>query len=234
MTNEKQELDLTGLGEVAKAIPPEVYMQTTDTVLTTFNKLVAPITETTDGFGRYIKQKFDNMIDVEKAVATYTLENALSKAESKAEKLNQKLITPKHNKSFIKAIEEASKETDPLLHTMWENLLAEQFVDSVFHPHFVELLAHFSPNEAKLLISLTTRDKIVDHKGSYIAYDDDSFTHWLINGDDSEPKDWNYSCILLNEFRFVDVLAASEDSASTTAILYRTSAGEAFLSAVSP
>ncbi|TOC15016.1 hypothetical protein CGJ90_24490, partial [Vibrio parahaemolyticus] len=89
---------------------PEVYVQTTGTVLSTFNKLVAPITETTDGLGRYIRQKFDNMVDVEKAVATYTLENAVLKAQKKSTALGQAISPPIHYKSFVKTLDEASKE----------------------------------------------------------------------------------------------------------------------------
>ncbi|HCD1288866.1 TPA: DUF4393 domain-containing protein [Vibrio parahaemolyticus] len=235
MTNENKGLDLTGLGEVAKSIPPEVYVQTTGTVLSTFNKLVAPITETTDGLGRYIRQKFDNMVDVEKAVATYTLENAVLKAQKKSTALGQVISPPIHYKSFVKTLDEASKETDPLLHEMWENLLAEQLVSHTFHPHFVEVLSHFSPSEARLLVSLRSKDEVTVHSGGYISYNDDSFTHWIKNGDENKLNEWNYSCILLHEFRFVGLLAVDKERYSNgVTILHRTSSGDSFLKAVSP
>ncbi|WP_028864737.1 Abi-alpha family protein [Psychromonas aquimarina] len=234
MTNESKSLDLTGLGEVAKSIPAEVYTQTATTVLTTFNKLVAPITETTNGLGRYIKQKFDNMIDVEKAVATYTLDNAVIKAQIKAVALGQSISPPIHHKSFVKTLDEASKETDPLLHEMWENLLAEQLVDDAFHPHFVEILSHFSPREASLLVSLKPKAEITVHCGGYISYDVDHFTYWLRNGDNTELNNWDYSCILLNEFQFIGLLSPGKEKyPEGTAILYRTRSGDAFLKAVS-
>ncbi|WP_159657859.1 Abi-alpha family protein [Vibrio atypicus] len=235
MSEDNKSLDLAGLGQVAKAIPPEVYTQTTSTVLNTFDKLVAPITETTDGLGRYIKQKFDNMVEVEKAVATYTLENAVQKAKNKSVRLNKPLVAPCHNKSFVKTIEESSKETDPILHEMWENLLAEQLVDNAFHPHFVEILSHFSPREAWLLMKLRTKDQVTDHKGGYISYDEDSFTHWLSNGSSADLQPWNYSCTLLDEFRFVGLLAPDKNKYSeSTVILYLTVAGQEFLKSVSP
>ena len=37
------------------------------TVLTMLEQLASPVTEATVGLGRYVKQKFDNMVDVEKA-----------------------------------------------------------------------------------------------------------------------------------------------------------------------
>lgn len=80
MSENKEGLDLLGWGKIAEAIPPAVYEQTTATVVKTFENLVAPITETTSGLGRYLRQKFDNMVEVEKAVATYTIENAMNRA----------------------------------------------------------------------------------------------------------------------------------------------------------
>lgn len=235
MSDDSKSLDLVGLGKVAKAIPPEVYTQTSSTVLSTFDRLVAPITETTDGLGRYIKQKFDNMVEVEKAVATYTLENAVIKAQNKAKRLNKPTVAPAHSKSFVKAIEESSKETDPLLHEMWENLLAEQLIDNVFHPHFVEILSHFSSKEAQLLTKLKAKDQVTDHCGGYISYNDDSFTHWLSNGIGAEMLPWDYSCILLDEFRFIGLLAPNKEKYPEGAvILHLSRAGQAFLKSVSP
>ncbi len=229
-------LDLAGFGKAAKAIPPEVYTQSISAVIETFSKVTAPITETTSGFGRYIKQKFDNMVEAEKALATYTVQNAIAKAEAIATKSGAAIITPTHPKSFIKSLEEASKETDPTLHEMWENLLADQLINVNFHPHFVEILPHFSPAEANILLSLLSKDEIGDNSGGYVSYSDDSFKSWVRNSDDKQLNEWNYSCILLHEFKFADVLAPKQDQyggADAVTILYRTNAGDTFLSAVS-
>ena len=234
--NNNEGLDLVGIGKVAKAIPSEVYTQSTTYVIETFNKITAPITETTSGFGRYIKQKFDTMVEAEKALATYTVQNAINKAEEKANKSGKALITPVHPKSFIKSLEEASKETDPTLHEMWENLLADQLTNKNFHPHFVEILPHFSPMEAKLLLSLNPKDKIGDNGGSYLSYSDDSFKNWVRDAGDKQLNEWNYSCILLLEFKFADILAPKQEQYSkedSVTILHRTNAGETFLAAVS-
>ena len=231
----KEGLDLAGLGKIAKAIPPEVYTQSISAVIETFNKVTAPLTETTDGFGRYIKQKFDNMVEVEKALATYTVKNAIEKAEAKVAISENSIITPTHIKSFIKSVEEASKETDPTLHEMWENILADQLTNVNFHPHFVEILPHFSPVEANLLLSLLPKDKLGKHGGGYISYSDESFKHWVMQAGDEKLNEWNYSCILLHEFKFVDMMAPKNDQyrkEDHVTILYRTNAGNTFLSAV--
>ena len=237
MSNDKKDgLDLVGLGKVAKAIPPEVYTQSTHAIIETFNKIVAPITETTSGFGRYIRQKFDNMVDVEKALATYSVQNAVSNAKAKASKSGTSIIAPVHPKSFIKSVEEASKETDPLLHEMWENLLADQLTNEQFHPHFVEVLPHFSPAEAQLLVSLLPRNEIGENVSGYLHFADDSFKHWVRRSGDKELNEWSYSCILLYEFRFADVLSPIKEDyrkEDQVTVLYRTVAGNSFLSAVS-
>jgi hypothetical protein len=225
-------LDVAGFGKIANAIPKEVYEQSATTVLTTFERLTAPITETTAGLGRYLRQKFDNMVAIEKAIATYSLEKAVRRAKANAQRSGQTLHPPSHPKSFVKALEEASKETDPLLHEMWANLLASQMTNVHSHPHFVELLPHFSPAEAKLLISLLPKSAVGENEGGYLLFTSDSFTHW-ISKNDGEPQPWTLSCELLLEFRFADLLGP-KPSRSRVAILYRTASGDAFLSAVSP
>jgi hypothetical protein len=233
---EKDGLDLIGIGKLASSIPQEVYTQSASAIIDSFNKLIAPITETTSGFGRYIRQKFNNMVQAEKALAVYSVKNAITKAELKASNKDGKIIPPIHPKSFVKSVEEASKETDPILHEMWENLLADQLVNENFHPHFVETLPHFSPSEARLLISLLPWKKIGENAGRYLAYSDDSFRHWVKQSGDKNLAAWNYSCILLCEFRFADIIAPKGDmyrKEDKVTIMYRTVAGDTFLSAVS-
>lgn len=225
-------LDLAGLGKLAKAIPEEVYNRTTESLLTTFEKLVAPITETTHGLGRYIHQKFDNMVRVEKAIATYTLEQACAKAKTKAASLQVITISPTHPKSFVKALEEASKETDPLLHELWASLLASQLLDGYCHPHFVELLPHFSPAEAKLLVSLRDWETVGEHGGGYLMFYIDRFSHWIAHADDNDPKPWTLSCTLLYEFGLADFLSTNGADDKHPPILYRTHSGTEFLKAV--
>ena len=237
MSEEESEgMDLIGLGKVAKAIPPEVYTQNTETTLGIFEKLVSPITETTAGFGRYIRQVFDNMVEVRKALGAYSLQNAVHKAEEKSRKKGIPIISPVHHKSFVKVLEEASKETDPLLHEMWENLLADQLTNSEFHPHFVEILPHFSPAEAQLLLSLRSRDDLGDHGGGYISFDNERIRSWVRKSGDRPLLEWNYSCVLLLDLGVAGVLSAKTEhypEEKNVTILHRTMAGDDFLAAVS-
>ena len=228
-------LDLLGFGKLAKAIPESVYEKSTETLLTTFEKLTAPITQTTSGFGRYLRQKFDNMVAAEKAIATYTVEKAVERARKKARERQLSISPPIHPKSFVKAIEEASKETDPLLHEMWASLLASQMVEQQCHPHFVEILPHFSPGEAQLLVSLYNKDEVGENAGGYLYFSYDTFKNWVRKGGDSNVETWTYSCVLLCEFGFADVLCPKRNTypkEKNVTILFRTVAGNGFLEAV--
>lgn len=224
-------LDLAGFGKIADAIPKAVYEQSAATLLTTFEKLTAPITESTSGIGRYLRQKVDNMVEVEKAIATYTLDKAVRRAKKRSESLQINLKSPIHQKSFIKAIEEASKETDSVLHEMWANLLASQMSDGDSHPHFVETLTHFGPAEARLLVSLHPKSDIGEHD-DYISVHPEPPLPWIRMNTDNAVKGWNMSCDLLYEFRFIHLAAAKGDGRNLS-IIYRTFVGSAFLATVS-
>jgi len=111
-------------------------------------------------------------------------------------------------------------------------LLASQLIaDSTSHPHFVETLPHFSPAEAKLLVSLLPRTEIGENRGGYILFSYNGFTHWMRkNGGPLNP--WTMSCVLLCEFHFADVIAPRGSDEKGATILFRTSTGAAFLHAV--
>jgi hypothetical protein len=224
--------DLAGLGKIAEAIPPEVYTRTTDTLLITFEKLIAPITQTTHGLGDYIQQKFQNMVRIEKALAEHALTVAFKKARAEAEALRVSIVCPAHTKSFVRSLEEASKETDPLVSNLWSSLLASQLLEGRSHPHFVETLTHFSPSEAKLLASIRSRCDVGENGGNYISYWIDAFSHWITDARDRDPKPWGLPCRLLCEFGFADVLSTDGDDPQRPTILYRTRMGDEFLAAV--
>ncbi len=235
--------DLAGLGKVAKAIPPEVYNRSAATALSTFEKLVAPITESTSGLGRYIRQRFDSLVDTEKAVAAYTLEKALRRAESRSAAQGKKIAPPSHPKSFVASIEEAAGETNPALHEMWANLLASQLTDDLPHPYFVGLLKQFSANEARVLHCLYPKLEIImristtGYKSSTLSIP----SYWIrYPGQNLRP--WEPACSLLTNLGLAGVagnFAVSptepDEQKRTKAfcVLYLSDVGELFLSAVS-
>lgn len=235
MTKQSEPLsDFAGLGKLAKAIPPGVYKKTAATVLTTFEQLAAPLTATTVGFGELIKQRFATMVEVQRAIAAYTLEDACVRAQAKLDAKRAKLTPISHPKSFVRAFEEAAIETDPLLHEMWTNLLASQIAANDVHPFFVDLLSRFSPEEAQILASLNEFSQLGENGGRYIMINlDTNVPSWIRHADDIEPKPWTGACILLCEFRVADLVSLPGIDDHRPSILYRTSIGTRFLRAVS-
>ena len=227
MSNKDKSLDLVGIGKLAKAIPDSVYEQGTETITSTFIKLVAPITETTSGIGRYIQQKFDNMVDIEKSILTYSIQNAQDRAVEKNLKIGH-VATPKN---LIKIIEEVSKETDPILNTLWTNLLCSELTNQETHPFFIDILSKLSVKEAQLLNSLNTFNNIGSIKSSTLILPH-KITSW-VKENNSNVNKWDFSCNLLYEFGLAKTVTPSmHTNGSGTVTLYRTDIGEDFLNAV--
>lgn len=228
MQNEDRSIDLIGLGKLAKSIPDDVYLQASETVTSTFEKLIAPITETTSGFGRYIKQKFDNMVDVEKSLLTYAINNAQIKIENQG----RKITIPASPKSFIRAMEETSKEVDPLLNILWTNLLASQLSDDKCHPFFVDILSTLSSKEALLLARL----KPFEHIGNIsnnVLIRPHKIRKWATENK-GELNDWDLSCSILCEFGLTNYLAPeTHKPGDGNVLLYLTYVGKEFLDVVS-
>ena len=223
-------LDVVGLGKAAEAVPKEVYIEVAGGLIENFNKIIAPITETTSGVGRYIRQKFDNMVETEKAIAAVTLQESIRRAQERSS-----LILPKHIKSFVNSIEEASRETDPILHEMWVNALSKQITNSKFHPRYVSMLASFSADEANLLMSLNTVDNLGKDFSIYFGSPRHGFDHFVLKNHDTDLHEWTYACNILLEFDLAEVMAPNEgiyEQGHKVTILYLTNSGKRFLDVV--
>lgn len=224
-------LDLAGIGKLAQAIPPEVYTRTASVVLASVESLISPITATTVGLGDFIRQKFRNMTDIERALGEHALRLAVAKAAKKAQGLNP----PLHFKSFVSALEHASKEVDPLLHEMWINLLASELTGGA-HPHFVQTLSHFSVKEAKLLLFLCdyneTGYSVGGMGGRAPIIGTPSGGRWVRKSDDVDSHEWDLSCSLLLEFGLAAVMGAKNRERDGARLLFRSPLGTAFLEVV--
>jgi hypothetical protein len=148
-------LDLTGVGEVAKAIPAKAWTRVVDTACNTFEQCLAPLTVTTSGIGRLIEARFDRLVGVEKILAADILESATNRAKaavpdpSPAMKANV----------VIAVLEEASTETDINLRELWANLLAQEIVAGDVHPEVARILSRLSAQEAQLLAKIAETRK---------------------------------------------------------------------------
>ena len=228
-------IDLVGLGKIAEAIPDEVYIDATKFTTEKIDQTLSPIFEVTSGLGRLIKQKFDNMVMIEKNLAIYSLQKAITKAINKSNTKGIKLIKPVHEKSFLRTLDETARETEPLLHAMWQNLISDQLTNPSFHPNFVNILSCISPEEAKILVTIKRREEIKESDGGYLIYTNDEFKRWVTDTGDTDFHEWNYACVLLYEYHFVDILvpkAGFYRNEESVVILYRTKIGDQFLEAV--
>lgn len=227
MNEQDKSLDLVGIGKVAEAIPEEVYIKTADTALNTFEKIIAPITESTSGLGRYIKQKFDNMVEVERLLLSFSMENAKKKLENKGITVGK--VT--HPKTIVKIIEEVSKETDGLLNDLWTNLLCTELETGKSHPFFINVLSSISSAEAILLQSINSFSNIGGFKINVLISNQKINKFITENG--GEENDWTISCNLLLEFGLTaTVTPESHKPGGNTVIYYRTQLGDELLNAV--
>ena len=227
MIKDEISIDLIGLGKIAKAIPSSVYERTSETINSTFEKIIAPITETTSGLGRYIRQKFDNMVEIEKSILVYSIQNAIDKLNKSGKRVEQ-ISSPK---SLIRIMDNVSQETDPLLNVLWTNLLCSQLSNQKSHPFFINTLSSLSAKEALLLESLNPFDKIGEVAKNIIIFQKD--IEFWVKRNKEEKFIWDFSCNLLCEFGLAETITpATHIKSDSTVILFRTKIGEEFLNAV--
>jgi hypothetical protein len=149
-TDPDSSLDLTGVGKLAKAIPPKSWEKLVTTACDTFTKCIAPITETTSGIGRLIQAWFDKLVDAQKVMAADTL----SKASAKISSVRKKKTAHPNGSVMIAALTAASNETNDTLRELWSNLLAQEMAAGEVHPEFVEILKRISVSDARTLAKI--------------------------------------------------------------------------------
>lgn len=152
---EDKSLDLIGLGRLAKAIPQAAWKRVVDTACTTFDKVVAPITETTSGIGRLIGAKFDNLIDAEKVIVAKTVQTASDKADQSGKHANAEF----NHLILCKIIEHAQAQADASIRELWANLLAREMTDGAVHPELTDVLARLTIKDAMLLLEIANKEK---------------------------------------------------------------------------
>jgi hypothetical protein len=144
------------LKTIALNVPKEAWTQITKTACEVFEKLIYPLTATTDGIGRLIQIRFDMLNDVQKVLAAKCLQEASEKVTS---------FTPS-TKTTIKpiviyeALENADNQTDETIRTLWANLLAKEFSDGSVHPEIAKMLTKITSQDALLLLEISESESI--------------------------------------------------------------------------
>ncbi len=171
---EDKSLDLTGVGKLAKAIPEKAWNRLVKTACDTFEKCIAPITETTGGIGRLIAAKFDRLEEAEKILAAQTFQKTTEKMK-KSKKTAKGSYKPN---IIIRVLEESSKQTDINIRELWANLLAQEILDGDIHPEVVNILSRLSADDAQTLAKLAEETP----RGEYIKESVVSFINSLSVG----------------------------------------------------
>ncbi|WP_167631922.1 Abi-alpha family protein [Mariprofundus ferrooxydans] len=156
-------IDLTGIGEVAKAIPEQSWNQLVSTACEAFQKTLAPITELTGGLGRLISAKFDRLIDAEKILAADTMQ----RASEKVARANKRPSGNAKPGVITSVITESSKQTDINLRDLWANLLAQELIDGSVHPEVVSILARISSEDAQTLARIAEQNPYSEYVTSF-------------------------------------------------------------------
>ncbi len=143
--------DITGAGEIAKAIPDKAWNKLVSTSCETFEKIIAPITATTSGIGRLIKAKFDQLLDEEKVLAAEVFKVAEDKAKA-SKKMKKKDVNPH---VLITVINQSTIPTDNNIRELWSNLLANEISEGGVHPEIANILTRINSDDAIRLIEIT-------------------------------------------------------------------------------
>jgi hypothetical protein len=147
MSNDEAGLDLIGAGKLAKAIPAIVWKRMAETACSTFEKALAPLTETTSGLGRFLAAKFDKFTELEKINAALAFQQARAKIEISA----KSPVADIKPKVLAHALSGAGEETDEGMRELWSNLIAREFTTGEVHPLIPQILSQMTSTDARRL-----------------------------------------------------------------------------------
>lgn len=144
------------LNQIAKSVPKEAWSQLAKTACETFEKLILPVTATTEGVGRLIQNKFNQLSDEQKVIATKCMQEAESKTRLRVQKRNV-VVKPA---VVYEALDNTDNQTDETIRTLWSNLLANEFAGGSVHPEIAKLLSKLTTQDAILLVKIAEKDTV--------------------------------------------------------------------------
>ncbi|RYM35604.1 DUF4393 domain-containing protein [Brumimicrobium glaciale] len=146
--------------EIAKSIPDSAWNRLVQTACDTFEKAVAPLTESTSGIGRLIKAKFDRLLNEEKVLVAETFAKAKQKITE-----SSKEMKGHHNLNIVlQVVQESCKQTDEKLRDLWANLLATELTEGGVHPEIVSILKRISSDDARVLLKVSENSPKINQK----------------------------------------------------------------------
>jgi len=142
------------LKAIAKNVPKEAWSQLTKTACDTFEKLIFPLTATTEGIGKLIQLRFEQLNEAQKVIAVKCLQEATEKIDSR-NKNRKTIIKPL---VVYEALDNADNQTDETIRTLWANLLAKEFAEGSVHPEIAKKLTSITSQDALLLLEISENE----------------------------------------------------------------------------
>jgi hypothetical protein len=142
---------------IVKSIPKEAWAQLAKTACATFEKLIYPLTATTEGIGRLIELRFSKLEDEQKIIAAKCFEEAHKKIQESITGLKPDVIVKPG--VVYEALENTDNQTDTTIRGLWANLLANEFIDGSVHPEIAKLLSRLTSRDAVLLLKIAQQDE---------------------------------------------------------------------------
>lgn len=143
--------------DVVKSVPKEAWTQLTTTACQTFEKIIYPLTATTEGIGRLIDVKFKKLEDEEKVIAAKCLQEAHEKVKNTKNKRKPNLVIKPV--VVFESLKNTSNQTDETIRTLWANLLANEFIEGDVHPEIAKILGQITSADALLLLEIAKNDE---------------------------------------------------------------------------
>ncbi|MES9857205.1 MAG: Abi-alpha family protein [Sedimenticola sp.] len=142
---------------IVKSVPKEAWSQLAKTACATFEKLIYPLTATTEGIGRLIELRFAKLQDEQKIIAAKCIEEAYRKVEESSSGQREDVVI-KPSVVYV-ALDNADNQTDRTIRDLWANLLANEFIDGGVHPEIAKLLSRLTSSDAILLLKIAQQDE---------------------------------------------------------------------------
>jgi hypothetical protein len=218
--------------KVIEVIPANAWEKLAVTATETIEKSLAPITETTSGIGRVIRQTFDGMIDIEKIVFAVALQRVSKRIQDKKATVRDGF----HLGPLIATIKATARENDETLRELWTCLLANQLTEDLVHPEFIQILSRMSGQYARKFAEIVNNQEKV-RKNLQVA----AFSYMLHHARSDRDEDSLRITQLFESFAYTSTHETdfSEEQLINLRLVNRTSGqlvltklGEAFVKAV--
>jgi len=136
---------------IAKSVSKEAWSQLAKTTCETFEKLILPLTATTEGVGRLIQNKFNKLSVEQQIIAAKCIQETEEKIKLISRKQNV-IVKPA---VVYEALESTDQQTDETMRSLWSNLLAKEFTEGSVHPEIAKIFKKITAHDALLLLKIS-------------------------------------------------------------------------------